>query len=680
MVNVNPSAKEWQGRGLRLREYQKEGVNVMDSWYKAGHGGINGDEMGLGKTCQAIMLMLRMKFRGKGPFLVLCPLSVVDHWVAEIERFSCGLLDPVSFLGFEKARRISLKHLAKLLKNTVFVVPYHIFRRDSQLLSNLQVKSELSFDVIIVDEAHNLKNTRTQLAEKLKPYKGEGWFLLMTGTPIQNHTGELYSLLTFVDPFQFKDDLQSCKNFVETYKNEANLPALKRILSKYLMRRTKEEVCKELPVCEQVVIYHDITELQKRLYLDIIVKDREALLHATGNLVSLKNLHMQLRKCVVHPYLFKGVEPEPFVEDEHIVQVSGKFQILDRLLLYLKKKQHRCLVFSQFVRVLDIVQDLLELRGYEYERLDGNVPAEERFRAINNFQRTLKKPRATLEDPWCFLLSTKAGGVGLNLSAADTVIILDADWNPQNDIQAMARCHRIGQSKPVRVICLIGRYTVEQHMHARIREKLKYTDKVMGNDEAKLTAVDLLSMIKQSLGSLREQRHGNELKLSDDDLEAVIGKTNNKGEWLPLWEKEHLMPGLSRLDPDEVDRQDTDYDDYLVFEGHRYRISAKDEAAFEELRLMSYAEQPRAKRRRVEEKIDGQGIDKQLLSARKSRRKRRFRGFPLGNADSFASIDELPDYKLIKNFPSPIVFFVDLPANCKVRRCFSSASDRMELP
>ncbi|VDK58611.1 unnamed protein product, partial [Cylicostephanus goldi] len=187
-------------------------------------------------------------------------------------------------------------------------------------------------------------------------------------------------------------------------------------------------------------------------------------------------------------------------------------QILDRLLVYLKKKQHRCLVFSQFVGVLDIVQDLLELRGYEYERLDGNVPAEERFRAINNFQKT-KKARTTPEDPWCFLLSTKAGGVGLNLNAADTVIFLDADWNPQNDIQAMARCHRIGQSKPVRVICLIGRYTVEQHMHARVREKLKYTDKVMGNDVAKLTAVDLLSMIKQSLGSLREQRQANQLKL-----------------------------------------------------------------------------------------------------------------------------------------------------------------------
>ncbi|VDK51522.1 unnamed protein product [Cylicostephanus goldi] len=152
---------------------------------------------------------------------------------------------------------------------------------------------------------------------------------------------------------------------------------------------------------------------------------------------------------------------------------------------------------------------------------------------------------------------------------------------------------------------------------------------------------------------------------SDNDLESVIGKTNNKGEWLPLPEKENLMPDLSRLDPDEVDRQDTDYDDYLVFEGHHYRVSAKDEAAFEELRLMSYAE-PRAKRRRVEEKRDGQDFDKPLLSAKK--RRRRFKGFPLGNASSFANIDELPDYKLIKDFPSPVVYFVDLPANCKIRR------------
>ncbi|VDK50396.1 unnamed protein product [Cylicostephanus goldi] len=260
--------------GLVLRDYQKEGVQIMDSWYQAGHGGINGDEMGLGKTCQAIVEMLRLKADGKGPFLVVCPLSVADHWVSEVTRFSCETLNPIPYFGFEETRQDVMKKLGKLKKNMVFIVPYHILRRDAELINKLQVKSKISFDVIVVDEAHNIKNSESQIAETLKPYKRDGWFLLMTGTPIQNHLGELYSLLTFVDSKQFKDNIRSKKYFMDKYKDDANLPELKKILSKYLIRRTKDVVCKELPACDQVVIYHNITDLQKRLYLDIIARDR----------------------------------------------------------------------------------------------------------------------------------------------------------------------------------------------------------------------------------------------------------------------------------------------------------------------------------------------------------------------------------------------------------------------
>ncbi|KAK6051451.1 protein, SNF2 family, partial [Cooperia oncophora] len=191
MTDINPLAIEWEEQGLSLRDYQKEGVSAMDSWYHAGHGGINGDEMGLGKTCQAIVQMLRFKRDGKGPFLVVCPLSVCDHWISEVTRFSCGTLNPVGYLGHESARVDLLKELKTLKRNTVFITPYH---------KGLQVKSKLRFEVVIVDEAHAIKNSESQLAESLKPYRSDAWFLLMTGTPIQNHLGELYSLLTFVDP------------------------------------------------------------------------------------------------------------------------------------------------------------------------------------------------------------------------------------------------------------------------------------------------------------------------------------------------------------------------------------------------------------------------------------------------------------------------------------------------
>ncbi|KAE9413387.1 hypothetical protein Angca_006999, partial [Angiostrongylus cantonensis] len=173
--------------------------------------------------------------------------------------------------------------------------------------------------------------------------------------------------------------------------------------------------------------------------------------------------------------------------------------------------------------------------GYNYERIDGSIRAEERYAAINNFQTYATKEQI---GPWCFLLTTGSGGVGLNLTGADTVVFLDADWNPQNDIQAMARCHRIGQNRSVRVIRLIGRYTIEQHMHARIRDKLKFTDMVMGNGEMKLAAFDMLAMIKQSLATLKEQKNT----------------------------KYQLIPAELRLDPDEVDKMDTDCSDYRVFE------------------------------------------------------------------------------------------------------------------
>lgn len=587
---VNPLEKEWEEKGLTLRDYQKEGIMTMDSWYRAGHGGINGDEMGLGKTCQAIVQMVRLHEEGEGPFLVVCPLSVCDHWQSEVERFSCGVLEPIGYFGYEDARKSILKKLNKLKKNTLFITASHIFRNDCEIIWGLQQRSKLRFNVVVVDEAHCLKNLDCQLAERMKSYRKQAWFLLMTGTPIQNNLGELYSLLTFVHPQRFHDRITSKNFFIEKYTKDKSIPELQKILAKYMVRRTKDEVCKELPTCEQVILYHNISEMQKKLYLDIIASDYESIFATTNNNnQSLVNLHMQLRKCVAHPYLFRGMEPEPFEEGEHLVEASGKFMILDRLLKYLKERHHRCLIFSQFVIVLDIVQDFMDLRDYNYERVDGSVRAEERYAAIDKYQRAAKRRHdktSEEEDPWCFLLTTKTGGVGLNLTGADTVIFLDADWNPQNDIQAMARCHRIGQDRPVRVIRLIGRYTVEQHMHARIREKLKFTDRVMGNEEVKLSAFDMLAMVKESLGTLTEQKHEKYI-LTDKELESVIGETDEDNNWLPLKdEKENEVPLALRLDPDEVDKRDTDYNDYRVFEGRQYRISAKDEQALEQLRLL----------------------------------------------------------------------------------------------
>ncbi|KJH51670.1 protein, SNF2 family [Dictyocaulus viviparus] len=195
--------------------------------------------------------MTKLRRDGKGPFLVLCPLSVCDHWVSEIKRFSCGDLSPVAYFGYSERRADILKE-EKIKENTVLIIPYHLFRNEHETLTSLQLKSQLKFNVVVVDEAHAIKNQGCQLAKCLKIYKTQAWFLLMTGTPIQNNLDELYSLLTFIDSSEFGDTTHEREQFVSRYKDNVNINCLKEILSKYMIRRTKDIVCRELPSCDHV--------------------------------------------------------------------------------------------------------------------------------------------------------------------------------------------------------------------------------------------------------------------------------------------------------------------------------------------------------------------------------------------------------------------------------------------
>ena len=307
------------------------------------------------------------------------------------------------------------------------------------------------WDYLIVDEAHRLKNRDAKALSALReldcPVK-----LALTGTPLQNHVAELWSMLNFLDPSRF-DDLDS---FVAAYGDMQSAAQVRRLtdtLRPYLLRRTKADVDLGIVPWEETLIRVEITNFQKRCYRAILERNRAVLLRGaepSGAGPSFNNISMQLRHCCNHPFLIKGVVAAEGLDDadddvwlENLIGASGKMLLLDKLLPHLQAQGHRVLLFSQFTMLLDLIEEYVELRGFGYERLDGSVTGDRRQAAIDRFC-------AANSQTFLFLLGTRAGGVGINLTAADTVIIYDPDWNPQNDLQAQANCHRIGQTKRVR--------------------------------------------------------------------------------------------------------------------------------------------------------------------------------------------------------------------------------------
>ncbi|KAM3875781.1 LOW QUALITY PROTEIN: chromodomain-helicase-DNA-binding protein 1-like [Diretmus argenteus] len=514
--------QKWGLQGIQLRPYQLDGVQWLTQCLKNQEGCILGDEMGLGKTCQTISLLVYMTgaLGEKGPFLVLSPLSVLENWRREMDCFAPSLT-VLCYKG-DKDRRAEIQRDTDKMNFDVLLTTYELCLKDAAFLRRWKWK------VLVVDEAHRLKNQNSLLHKTLTEFSA-GFRVLLTGTPIQNNLQEVYSLLNFIQPSLFPED--ETDHFVESYSHIQNQPALaaelQSVLEPFLLRRVKSEVAADLPKKTELVMYHGISALQKKYYKAILTKDLEAFGNEQGNKTRLLNILMQLRKCVDHPYLFDGVEPEPFEMGEHLVEASGKLCLLDSMLAYLHKGGHRILLFSQMTRMLDILQDYMEYRGYSYERLDGSVRGEERNLAIKNFSS---------KDIFAFLLSTKAGGVGMNLTAADTVIFMDSDFNPQNDLQAAARCHRIGQNRPVKVIRLLGRDTVEEIVYSRAVSKLHLTNTVIEEgrfsllDQAQSAAagLQLSEILKFGVDKLLSSE---ESSVQDVDLGKILGRSRD-GQWV----------------------------------------------------------------------------------------------------------------------------------------------------
>ncbi|KAF5193933.1 Chromatin remodeling [Thalictrum thalictroides] len=485
-----------------LKPHQIEGVCWLIRRYLLGVNVILGDEMGLGKTLQAIAFLSYLKVRRmvSGPYLVLCPLSVVDGWISEVAKF-CPGLRVLRYIGDKEIRRglrrtmyenvnkqSSISHEQSDLPFDVLLTTYDIVLMDQDFLC------QIPWHYAVIDEAQRLKNPSSVLYSVLEQRFIIPRRLLMTGTPIQNNLSELWALMHFCLP----KTLGPLEQFLSTFKEAANpssghddskvkeqFKILKFILGAFMLRRTKSVLIESgtlvLPPLTEITVMAPLVSLQKKVYLSILRKELPKLLAfssgATGH-QSLQNIVIQLRKTCSHPYLFPGIEPEPYEEGEHLIEASGKLIILDQVLQKLHVAGHRVLLFAQMTHTLDILQDFLELRKYTYERLDGSVRAEERFAAIRSFSHQPDKvfldSESNQQGAFVFMISTRAGGVGLNLVAADTVIFYEQDWNPQVDRQALQRAHRIGQMNHVLSINLV--------IMRRAERKLQLSHNVVGEN------------------------------------------------------------------------------------------------------------------------------------------------------------------------------------------------------
>lgn len=493
VIGFEPEKDEDAFGGFKLRSYQMEGVNwLLFNWWNK-RSCILADEMGLGKTIQSTAFLRELQTNPhtqiRGPFLIVAPLSLAGQWQSELASWAPDM-NVVLYHGSADARDFLVREefyfiepfvnkgtAAKLRKQNVtkfhvLITTYEVVLKDTGVLSKIRWK------VLIVDEAHRLKNHRARLFDELAAVPRDHCVLL-TGTPIANATEELWALLHFANPTAFTDREEFLSKFGEmTDVHQVN--ELHSLLRPYLLRRVKEDVEKSLPPKEETILEVSLTPIQKTFYKAIYERNTSFLFKGAkaSNAPSLMNVMMELRKCCNHPFLVKGAEERILADAaaklqektgesipvdhvavfaEQLVKSSGKMVLIEKLLQKLFVGGHKVLIFSQMVRVLDLLEELLKLKHYRYERLDGSTSSSARSASVDRFIRKSFQR-------FVMLLSTRAGGLGLNLTAADVVIIFDSDWNPQNDLQAMARAHRIGQEKRVMIYRLLTAKTYEMHM------------------------------------------------------------------------------------------------------------------------------------------------------------------------------------------------------------------------
>ncbi|BHF73229.1 choline dehydrogenase 5 [Sparganum proliferum] len=477
--------------GGQLHPYQLEGLNWLRFSYGNKVDTILADEMGLGKTIQTIAFLYSLYKDGhsRGPFLVAAPLSTIINWEREFEFWAPDFY-VVTYVGDKDSRTVIREHefsfdegavrggsrAVKMRSGTavrfhVLLTSYELVCIDQALLGSIE------WEVLVVDEAHRLKNNQSKFFRMLSIYK-IGYKLLLTGTPLQNNLEELFHLLHFMSPEKFYDMQGFLDEFADISK-EDQVKKLHEMLGKHLLRRLKADVLKNMPSKGEFIVRVELSPMQKKYYKFILTRNFDALsCRGGGTQVSLINIMMDLKKCCNHPYLFPSAAeeaprlPNGAYEGNSLRKASGKLELLGAMLQKLHASGHRVLIFSQMTKMLDLLEDFLDACGYKFERIDGAVTGQQRQDAIDRFN-------AVDSLSFVFLLSTRAGGLGINLATADTVIIYDSDWNPHNDIQAFSRAHRIGQANKVMIYRFVTRNTVEERVTQVAKKKMMLTHLVV---------------------------------------------------------------------------------------------------------------------------------------------------------------------------------------------------------
>ncbi|TNM92483.1 hypothetical protein fugu_019495 [Takifugu bimaculatus] len=664
--------------GLELRDYQLDGLNWMaHSWCK-GNSCILADEMGLGKTIQTICFLNYMfnEHQLYGPFLLVVPLSTLTSWQREIQLWA-PQMNVVVYLGDISSRNMIRTHEwihvhSKRMKFNILLTTYEILLKDKSFLGSV------NWAFIGVDEAHRLKNDDSLLYKTMMEFKSNHR-LLITGTPLQNSLKELWSLLHFIMP----DKFHSWELFEEEHGKgrDSGYTSLHKELEPFLLRRVKKDVEKSLPAKVEQILRVEMSAIQKQYYKWILTRNYKALSKGVkGSTSGFLNIMMELKKCCNHCYLIRLPEDDLNKTEalQQLVRSSGKLVLLDKLLIRLKERGHRVLIFSQMVRMLDILADYLRSRQFLFQRLDGSIKGEMRKQALDHFN-------AEGSEDFCFLLSTRAGGLGINLASADTVVIFDSDWNPQNDLQAQARAHRIGQKRQVNIYRLVTKGSVEEDIIERAKKKMVLDHLVIQrmdttgktvlhtgaapSSSAPFNKEELSAILKFGAEELFKEPEGEEQEPQEMDIDEILKRAETReNDPGPSTVGEELLSqfkvaNFTMMEEEEIDseRSQRSWDDIIPEEQRRRLEEEERQKELEEIyllpRMRNCAKQIsfNASEGRQSRSRRYSGSDSDSPSDRKRPKKRgRPRTIPRENIKGFSDAEIRRFVKSYKKFGEPL--------------------------